>query len=121
MTLCGAKTRAGGRCRNRPVSTRTRCRMHGGLTLRWFAHPNYKHGRFSKYGTAAADARHEARCRAVAREYEREVARRGQVTFSEAQTILRRAQARADKRARPRGETKPGVAKRAKYYHQRHE
>jgi len=29
-TRCGAKTRAGGRCVNRPVRGATRCRMHGG-------------------------------------------------------------------------------------------
>lgn len=28
--LCGAKTRAGGSCRNRPVLGKKRCRMHGG-------------------------------------------------------------------------------------------
>lgn len=26
-----------------------RCRMHGGKSLSWFAHPNYKHGLYSKY------------------------------------------------------------------------
>jgi hypothetical protein len=26
-----------------------RCSKHGGKSLAWFAHPNYKHGRYSKY------------------------------------------------------------------------
>jgi hypothetical protein len=26
-----------------------RCNLHGGKSLAWFAHPNFKHGRYSKY------------------------------------------------------------------------
>ncbi len=26
-----------------------RCSLHGGKSLSWFAHPNFKHGRYSKY------------------------------------------------------------------------
>lgn len=44
---CGAKTREGGRCKNRAVFGGQRCRMHGGKTPRGAAHPNTKHGRYS--------------------------------------------------------------------------
>jgi hypothetical protein len=47
-TICGAKTRSGGRCKNAPVAA-GRCRMHGGASLRGVASPTFKHGRFSKY------------------------------------------------------------------------
>jgi hypothetical protein len=26
-----------------------RCNLHGGKSLAWFAHPNFKHGLYSKY------------------------------------------------------------------------
>jgi hypothetical protein len=32
VSLCGAKTRAGARCRRPPVRGRKRCRLHGGLS-----------------------------------------------------------------------------------------
>ena len=47
-TECGAKTRAGGRCKNAPIGSTGRCRMHGGKSLSGIAHPNYKHGKYSK-------------------------------------------------------------------------
>jgi hypothetical protein len=47
-TECAAKTRSGGRCKNAPMGTTGRCRMHGGKSLSGIAHPNYKHGRYSK-------------------------------------------------------------------------
>ena len=46
---CGAKTRSGGSCEQPAVSGGVRCRMHGGKALKGFAHPNYKHGRYSDY------------------------------------------------------------------------
>lgn len=46
---CGAKTRNGGTCQNRPVEGRERCRMHGGHHPRGADHPNTKHGLYSKY------------------------------------------------------------------------
>lgn len=49
MKQCGAKTRAGAPCKTTAMRN-GRCRMHGGKSLAWFAHPNYKHGRYSKYG-----------------------------------------------------------------------
>ncbi len=45
---CGAKTRQGTPCR-RFSRSNGRCSLHGGKSPRWFAHPNYKHGRYSKY------------------------------------------------------------------------
>jgi hypothetical protein len=46
--ICGAKTRAGTPCRRAPMFN-GRCSLHGGKSRGWFAHPNYKHGRYSKY------------------------------------------------------------------------
>ena len=45
--ICGAKTRAGHPCRQRPMRN-GRCRMHGGATPRGMASPHFKHGRYSK-------------------------------------------------------------------------
>jgi hypothetical protein len=45
--ICGAKTRAGHPCRQRPMLN-GRCRMHGGATPRGVASPHFKHGRYSK-------------------------------------------------------------------------
>jgi len=45
---CGAKTRIGVPCQKYPISGKTRCRLHGGLSLSGEAHPNYKHGNCSK-------------------------------------------------------------------------
>lgn len=41
---CNAKTRSGGLCRNRPVTGRARCRMHGGKSLAGKAHGKYTTG-----------------------------------------------------------------------------
>jgi hypothetical protein len=46
--MCGAKTRAGTPCKRAPNFT-GRCNLHGGKSRVWFAHPNYKHGLYSKY------------------------------------------------------------------------
>lgn len=46
---CGAQTRQGGPCQQPAVSGGSRCRMHGGRSLKGVAHPNYKHGRYSDY------------------------------------------------------------------------
>lgn len=48
LTRCNARTRRGGLCQNLPMWPTHRCRMHGGASLRGPAHPNYKHGRYSK-------------------------------------------------------------------------
>ncbi|MDQ3713824.1 MAG: hypothetical protein M3388_16610 [Acidobacteriota bacterium] len=48
IKMCGAKTRRGTACRRSPMRN-GRCSNHGGKSLLWFAHPNYKHGRYSKY------------------------------------------------------------------------
>jgi len=45
---CGAKTRAGGECKNWAMPN-GRCRMHGGKTPKGIASPNWKHGRYAKY------------------------------------------------------------------------
>jgi hypothetical protein len=49
-TICGAKTRTGTPCKRRPARG-GRCHMHGGKSYFWFAHPNYKHGWYSKYSS----------------------------------------------------------------------
>jgi hypothetical protein len=46
--FCGAKTRSGTPCKRAPRYN-GRCNLHGGKSLAWFAHPNYKHGLYSKY------------------------------------------------------------------------
>jgi len=46
--ICGAKTRKGTPCKNPPLEN-GRCRFHGGKSLGGVAHPNFKHGRYSKY------------------------------------------------------------------------
>lgn len=64
---CGAKTRSGEPCRNRPM-TAGRCRMHGGASRFWFAHPNYKHGRYSKYSLEGRRLQAERKARKRQRE-----------------------------------------------------
>jgi hypothetical protein len=44
---CGAKTRAGGKCRA-PAMPNGRCRMHGGCSLAGAASPRFKHGLYTK-------------------------------------------------------------------------
>lgn len=44
----GGRKRNGEPCRNYPIAGRTRCKKHGGATLRGVAHPGFKHGRYSK-------------------------------------------------------------------------
>lgn len=46
--ICGAKTRSGKQCQNAPMAN-GRCRMHGGIRPAGVDHPNYQHGRYSKY------------------------------------------------------------------------
>jgi hypothetical protein len=46
--ICAAKTRKGTACLRSPMRN-GRCNLHGGKSLFWMAHPNYKHGRYSKY------------------------------------------------------------------------
>lgn len=48
MRQCGAKTKAGTPCKRRPTF-QGRCHLHGGKSWFWMAHPNYKHGWYSKY------------------------------------------------------------------------
>ena len=45
---CNARTRSGYPCKRFPVASRTRCRLHGGLSLSGEKHWNYKHGRCTK-------------------------------------------------------------------------
>jgi hypothetical protein len=48
--ICGAKTRSGEPCRQRPLAGGNgRCRMHNGRAAAGIAVPTYKHGRYSKY------------------------------------------------------------------------
>ena len=48
--ICGARRRnaEGKVCQLPPAKGRTRCRFHGGATLRGIASPTFKHGRYSK-------------------------------------------------------------------------
>ena len=45
---CNAKTRSGKPCQKFTLIGKSRCRLHGGLSLSGREHPNYKHGRRSK-------------------------------------------------------------------------
>ena len=72
--LCGARTRRGTACARRPMRN-GRCNLHGGKSRAWFFHPNFKHGRYSKYSMARIDARHERQRAAVKRDFERELAK----------------------------------------------
>ena len=45
---CHARTRSGYPCKRFPVASRSRCRLHGGLSLSGEKHWNYKHGRCTK-------------------------------------------------------------------------
>ena len=47
MVFCGAKTRAGGRCKQ-PAMKNGRCRLHGGKSLSGIQHGRYKHGRYTR-------------------------------------------------------------------------
>jgi hypothetical protein len=40
--------RPGAPCKNAPIAPAGRCQMHGGRSLSGIAHPNYKHGKYSK-------------------------------------------------------------------------
>jgi hypothetical protein len=46
--LCGAKTSSGGTCK-RAARPNGRCNLHGGKNLAGAAHPQFKHGRYSRY------------------------------------------------------------------------
>lgn len=47
---CNAKAKSTGeRCNNPAVTGSTKCRLHGGKSLRGEASPTYKHGKFSNY------------------------------------------------------------------------
>ena len=45
---CNARTRSGIPCERFPMSAKTRCRLHGGLSLSGEKHWNYKHGKCTK-------------------------------------------------------------------------
>jgi hypothetical protein len=48
MTVCGAKTRNGGTCKQ-PALPNGRCHYHGGKSLAGIASPTYKEGKYSKH------------------------------------------------------------------------
>ena len=54
--ICGARTRAGGKCQKQALVGKARCRNHGACSLAGPNHPNYVHGRRSKQ----VIARHKA-------------------------------------------------------------
>lgn len=45
---CNAKTRSNTLCKRFPVASKTRCRLHGGLSPSGEKHWNYKHGKCTK-------------------------------------------------------------------------
>jgi hypothetical protein len=45
---CNAKTRSNTPCKRFPVPSKTRCKLHGGLSLSGEKHWNYKHGKCTK-------------------------------------------------------------------------
>jgi hypothetical protein len=47
-SVCGAKTRNGGKCQKAPLEGRTRCKLHGGATPTGAASPHFKHGMYTK-------------------------------------------------------------------------
>jgi hypothetical protein len=55
--LCGAKKRSGEGFCTKPAMANGRCRFHGGLSLKGKDSPRFKHGRTSKYFTAAVPQR----------------------------------------------------------------
>ncbi|MFL6207453.1 MAG: HGGxSTG domain-containing protein [Pyrinomonadaceae bacterium] len=73
--FCDARTRKGGSCRRRPCDGRTRCHLHGGRSRAWFAHPNFKHGRYSKYSLAGYEWRRQRQAVAFHRDVNRALAR----------------------------------------------
>lgn len=57
--ICGAIRRDGMPCRGAPMEN-GRCKMHGGKSLRGIEHPNYKHGKASRYLPAGLVEKFEA-------------------------------------------------------------
>ncbi len=53
VRLCGARTRSGMACKAWAMRN-GRCAKHGGKSLFGIAHPNYKHGLYSKYCPSGA-------------------------------------------------------------------
>ena len=50
VLICNAMARGyGEQCKNPAVRGMTKCRNHGGKSLRGIASATYKHGRYSKY------------------------------------------------------------------------
>jgi hypothetical protein len=47
-TVCGAKTKGGDPCQRPPMVGRTRCKLHGGASLRGVESGRFKHGLYSK-------------------------------------------------------------------------
>jgi hypothetical protein len=46
--LCAGHNSAGELCEGIAIKGKTKCRKHGGRSLSGMAHPNYKHGRYSR-------------------------------------------------------------------------
>jgi hypothetical protein len=69
---CGARTRARTPCRRPPAKGRTRCKLHGGKSLRGRSHPRFKHGRYSKFTLEGRRRIEEAERRRRERETRRE-------------------------------------------------
>jgi hypothetical protein len=55
---CNAKSRNGQQCKNQAINGTTKCHMHGGASLAGIAHPNFKHGRYSKHLPSRLAARY---------------------------------------------------------------
>lgn len=63
-SICGAKNRQGGECRQPPMPN-GRCRFHGGMSLAGKDHGRYVHGKYTK--DALANRREIKAMRALAR------------------------------------------------------
>jgi hypothetical protein len=68
--ICRAKNRQGLPCRRAPM-VNGRCSNHGGKSLKGLAHPNYKHGFYSKYDVFGIWISYEVQIRALKRRLER--------------------------------------------------
>lgn len=72
--VCGAKTRSGESCKRAPMRN-GRCYLHGGASLGGYAHPNFKHGLYSKDPLCAFEEKRkllvEKQVRKTFREFDR--------------------------------------------------
>lgn len=57
---CNAKAKHTGKtCRRWAIPGKTKCKFHGGASLSGIAHPNFKHGKYSRYLPARLSERYQ--------------------------------------------------------------